>query len=59
TIVAAVHDLEMLIAHAQRLVIMHDGKVVRDGLPGDLLDELETFGIRKPCCYHKRAMVDQ
>jgi len=49
TIVIAAHDIEMVIEHANRLVIMQAGKVVRDGLPGELVDELETFGIRVPC----------
>ncbi|MBW2449773.1 MAG: ABC transporter ATP-binding protein [Deltaproteobacteria bacterium] len=49
TILVAAHDLEMLVAHADRLVIMQDGGIVRDGLPSQLLGELETFGIREPC----------
>ena len=46
---AAAHDLEKVIAHADRLVIMKDGKVVKDGIPSQLLGELEAFGIREPC----------
>lgn len=49
TILLAAHDLEKVIAHTNRLVIMKNGKVVRDGLPSQLLGELETFGIREPC----------
>jgi biotin transport system ATP-binding protein len=49
TILVAAHDLEKLIAHTDRLVIMQDGGIVRDGLPSQLLGELETFGIREPC----------
>ncbi|MEA1946998.1 MAG: ATP-binding cassette domain-containing protein [Thermodesulfobacteriota bacterium] len=49
TILVAAHDLEKVIAHADRLVIMKDGKVVKDGLPSQLLGELEAFGIREPC----------
>ncbi|MEJ2656075.1 MAG: ABC transporter ATP-binding protein [Desulfobacterales bacterium] len=48
TILVAAHDLEGVIAHADRLVIMNGGSVVRDGLPAQLLGELETFGIREP-----------
>lgn len=51
TIVIAAHDLEMVIDHADRLIIMQAGKVVRDGLPEELVDELENFGIRVPCSY--------
>ena len=48
TILIATHDLEDVIAYADRLVIMKDGKVVKDGLPADLLDGLEFLGIRGP-----------
>jgi biotin transport system ATP-binding protein len=48
TILVAAHDLEKLIAHTDRLVIMENGRIVRDGLPSQLLKELETFGIREP-----------
>lgn len=48
TIIVAAHDLEDIIAYADRLVIMKDGRVVRDGLPAQLLGELEAFGVREP-----------
>jgi len=51
TILVAAHDLEKVIAHADRLVIMNHGKLVKDGLPDQLLGELEAFGIRQPCAY--------
>jgi biotin transport system ATP-binding protein len=48
TILVAAHDLEKLIAHTDRLIIMENGRIVRDGLPSQLLKELEAFGIREP-----------
>ncbi len=57
TILVAAHDLEKVIAHTDRLVIMNAGKVVKDGLPGQLLGELEAFGIRQPCAYRLGAEV--
>lgn len=51
TILVAAHDLEKVIAHTDRLVIMKDGRVVRDGLPYQLFGELEAFGIREPCAF--------
>jgi len=51
TILVAVHDLEKVIAHTDRLVIMNHGKLVKDGLPDQLIGELEAFGIRQPCAY--------
>lgn len=52
TIIIAAHDLEMVAEHANRLVIMQAGTIVKDGLPTDLMDELENFGIRAPCRFH-------
>jgi biotin transport system ATP-binding protein len=49
TILVAAHDLEKVIAHADRLVIMNNGSVVKDGMPSQLLGELETYAIREPC----------
>jgi len=51
TILVAAHDLEKVIAHADRLVIMLGGRIVRDGLPEQLIGELERFGIRAPCAF--------
>lgn len=48
TLIVTTHDLEKVIAHAQRLIIMENGKLVRDGIPRDLVEELEKFSIRKP-----------
>ncbi|MDC7234902.1 MAG: ABC transporter ATP-binding protein [Spirochaetales bacterium] len=48
TIILITHDLEKSLAHADRLVLMDKGSVVEDGRPADLLDRLESAGIRKP-----------
>ena len=49
TILIAVYSLQEVIAFADRLVLMKKGKVVRHGRPFELIDELESFGIREPC----------
>ncbi|MDY6852152.1 MAG: ABC transporter ATP-binding protein, partial [Thermodesulfobacteriota bacterium] len=49
TIIVTAHDLEKILAHADRLVIMNDGKIVRDGEPLDIAREAESFGVREPC----------
>ena len=51
TIVVTTHDLEKIIAHADRLIIMQGGKIVRDGSPVEIVGHLEAFGVRKPCAY--------
>jgi len=49
TIIITTHDLEKVIAHAQRLVVMEKGRVVKDGLPEEVVSDLEKYGIRQPC----------
>ena len=49
TILIATHDLEKVIAHADRLMLMQDGKIVKDASPETILPEVEKFGVRQPC----------
>jgi biotin transport system ATP-binding protein len=49
TLIVATHDLEKVSAHAGRLIIMQKGKIVRDGLPAEIAQEAEMFGVRIPC----------
>lgn len=49
TILMVTHDLEKVIAHADRLVVMQNGEIVKDGPPRAILPEVEKFGIRQPC----------
>lgn len=48
TILVATHELEKVIAHADHLIVMKDGKVVRDGLPNEMVKGVEAFGVREP-----------
>jgi len=56
TILVISHDLEKILAHTDRLLIMQNGCIVRDGSPDDFLNELESFGIRRPLC-HRDSMT--
>ncbi len=49
TILIATHDLEKVIYHAQRLVILREGRIVQDGPPNGDLIQVERFGVRAPC----------
>jgi biotin transport system ATP-binding protein len=49
TILIVTHDLEKVIAHADRLILMHNGQIVKDDLPHNILPEVEKFGVRQPC----------
>jgi len=48
TIVVITHEIEKMLGHATRLVIMDGGCIACDGRPADLLDRLEAHGIRRP-----------
>ena len=52
TILVITHDLEKVLAHAGRLVIMQNGKIVKDGAPAEIVGDLETYGVRAPCASH-------
>lgn len=48
TVVAVLHDLNQAARYASRLVVMHEGRIVREGAPADVLDATlvrEVFGI--------------
>jgi len=49
TIILTTHDLEKVIVHADRLLLMQEGRILRDDRPDRLFGELETFGVREPC----------
>jgi energy-coupling factor transporter ATP-binding protein EcfA2 len=46
-ILVLTHDLEKCLAHADRLVVMDQGKILRDGTPAGLWDELPGLGLRR------------
>jgi biotin transport system ATP-binding protein len=48
TLLVITHELEKVLAHADRLVILHSGRIVADGRPADLVDQVEEYGIKKP-----------
>ena len=58
TILVTTHDLEKIIAHVDRLIIMQGGKIVKDGIPADVMREVEAFGVRKPCRFRLGLEVE-
>jgi biotin transport system ATP-binding protein len=49
TIIVTTHDLEKVLAHADRLIFMNNGRIERDGSPQEIVLEAETYGVRVPC----------
>lgn len=48
TLLVITHELEKVLAHADRLVILHAGKMVAAGRPEALIDEVEAYGVKRP-----------
>jgi cobalt transport protein ATP-binding subunit len=49
TLVVTTHDVEKVIAHVDRIAIIHDGELKAAGPPEELITKLPIFGIRPPC----------
>lgn len=49
TIILVTHDLEKVVAYADRLVIMREGKIAEDGPPELIAPSVELYGVREPC----------
>jgi len=48
TIIVTTHDLEKVLAHADRLIFMRGGRIEGDGPPPALVGRAESFGVRSP-----------
>jgi len=48
TIILITHDLEKVLAHADRLIVMEEGKITADGTPEECINKVEKAGIRRP-----------
>jgi len=48
SIILITHDLEKVLFHSSRLIVLNKGKIVYDGHPQRALDSLENWGIKRP-----------
>lgn len=55
TIILVTHELEKTLAHADRLIIMDKGRIVRDSEPSQLINEVELYGIKRPYGENRRV----
>jgi biotin transport system ATP-binding protein len=49
TLVVTTHDVEKILPHAERVVVMAKGRIQADGPPETVLPQLETYAVRAPC----------
>ncbi len=47
-IIVITHDLEKILAHASRMIILDHGRIAADGPPQDLLEKASECGLRIP-----------
>lgn len=48
TLFVTTHDLDKIVAHADRLVLLHEGRLVQQGRPAEILPLVERYGVREP-----------
>jgi biotin transport system ATP-binding protein len=48
TIILITHELEKVLAHADRLAIIHQGRLAEDGAPDEVIHRAEKYGVRMP-----------
>lgn len=49
TIIITAHDVEKIASYAQRLIVLKQGRIARDGNFQELVPELEDYDVRQPC----------
>ncbi len=52
TIIVTTHDLDKVLAHADRLIFMRGGRIEGDGPPPVLIARAESCGVRSPRAMH-------
>lgn len=58
TLVVCTHDLEKILAHADRLLVLHEGRIVLDGPPMTVLPDIGAYGVRPPCAYRHHGVLE-
>ena len=48
TILLITHDLDKMLAHADRLILMEAGRIAAEGKPEKLISKVEDYGVRRP-----------
>jgi len=51
TLIVATHDIEKVIAHAQRLIVLDRGRIACDGPPDTVMHAVERHHVRRPCAH--------
>ncbi|MGM0432244.1 MAG: energy-coupling factor ABC transporter ATP-binding protein [Spirochaetota bacterium] len=54
TIILVTHDLDKVLAHADRLILMDRGTIAADGRPSEVIDTAKQCGVRIPKGFRKQ-----
>jgi biotin transport system ATP-binding protein len=57
TLVITTHDLDKIVAHADRILLLDQGRLAVDGPPAAVLPRVEDFGVRAPEAWRVGAAV--
>jgi biotin transport system ATP-binding protein len=57
TIILSTHDLEKTMEHADRLILMKNGSIIKDGLFEAVIQDVECAGVKKPCSCRMEALL--
>lgn len=49
TVIVASHDVEKVINHVDRVVVVHSGTLAAKGCPSEIVPQLSNYNIRPPC----------
>ena len=55
TIILSTHDLDKTMGHANRLILMKNGSIIKDGLFGNVIRDVECVGVKMPCTCRMEA----
>ena len=57
TLLVTTHDLDKIAAHADRMILLHEGRLAAEGPPAAVLPAVETYGVRQPEGFRLRGEV--
>ncbi len=49
SVLVSTHDVEKVAAYAERILVLREGRLVRQGIPREVAPELGRYGVRPPC----------
>jgi biotin transport system ATP-binding protein len=58
TLILCSHELDPVAAHADRIVVLEQGRLVLEGSPEKVIERLEVFGVRAPCGCHRKFYLE-